>query len=96
MTRSSILHSQVGCLPTCSEVTDDEVDALAHYAWLEDGQRYGDELVNLLRKLAPDHPDLTRMDRRARDNGYTRAGSDERLPDEEWAAMLRVQESGDV
>lgn len=58
--------------------TLEEVEALSRAAW--DKGRGDDALVRLLRKLAPGDETLRILDARARENGYVRAGSDERIP----------------
>lgn len=68
------------------EVPGDEVDALAKAAWdaRTPGGRAHDALVSLLRRIAPEHETLARMDELARRSGYRRAGSDERFGDERF------------
>lgn len=62
------------------EVTRDEADALARSVGWALGRPEEQAMIGLLRKLAPQHPTLVTLDAIARDHGFVRAGSDERLP----------------
>lgn len=73
------------------QIPDDEVNALASAAWRARtrGRDTSDALISLLRRIAPEHETIERMDALARQAGYRRAGRDERFGDERFEEVTR-------